>query len=80
MVKSYTISQVAKICDVAPRTAANWFDKGRLKGYRIPGSRDRRVPHQYLIEFLQSHGMEALIPNVETFNDQQTPKRSEKTC
>ncbi|MEM9246234.1 MAG: response regulator, partial [Cyanobacteria bacterium P01_F01_bin.153] len=34
-----------------------WFDSGRLKGYRIPGSQDRRIPREYLIKFLKEHGM-----------------------
>ena len=36
--KVFTTGQVAKICKVAPRTVSKWFDSGRLKGYRIPGS------------------------------------------
>lgn len=34
-----------------------WFDKGLLKGYRLPGRQDRRVPREKLIEFLNEHGM-----------------------
>lgn len=52
-----TTSQVAKICHVATRTVSNWFDSGRLKGYRIPGSAHRRVPLHYLIEFLKENRM-----------------------
>jgi len=37
-----TTGQVAQICNVAPRTVTKWFDSGRLKGYRIPGSKDRK--------------------------------------
>ena len=40
----FTTGQVAKICKVAPRTVSKWFDSGRLRGYRIPGSQDRRIP------------------------------------
>ena len=50
--KVFTTGQVAKICKVAPRTVSKWFDSGRLKGYRIPGSQDRRIPREYLIKFL----------------------------
>src|SRR5262249_23430325 len=49
--------QVAKICKVAPRTVSKWFDSGRLRGYRIPGSQDRRIPREQLIKFLKEHGM-----------------------
>jgi excisionase family DNA binding protein len=52
-----TTGEVAKICNVAPRTATKWFDRGRLKGYRIPGSKDRRIPTQELIRFMKTHNM-----------------------
>ena len=57
MRKVFTTGQVAKICKVAPRTVSKWFDSGRLKGYRIPGSQDRRIPRESLIQFLKEHGM-----------------------
>ncbi len=53
----FTTGQVAKICKVAPRTVSKWFDAGRLGGYRIPGSQDRRIPRENLIRFLQKYGM-----------------------
>ena len=53
----FTAGEVAKICKVAPRTVFKWFDSGRLRGYRIPGSQDRRIPREHLIRFLKEHGM-----------------------
>lgn len=53
----FTVGEVAKICKVAPRTVSKWFDSGRLRGYRIPGSQDRRIPREHLIRFLKEHGM-----------------------
>lgn len=55
--KVFTTGQVAKICNVAPRTVSKWFDSGKLRGYRIPGSQDRRIPRDVLIQFLNDHGM-----------------------
>jgi len=52
-----TTGEVAKICNVAPRTVSKWFDSGTLKGYRIPGSRDRRIPSSELIKFMKAHGI-----------------------
>lgn len=52
-----TTGEVAKICNVAPRTVSKWFDNGQLKGYRIPGSKDRRIPVPELIRFMKSHGI-----------------------
>lgn len=48
----FTTGQVAKICNVAPKTVAKWFDSGCLKGYRIPGSQDRRIPVENLLKFM----------------------------
>jgi len=52
-----TTGDVAKICNVAPRTVSKWFDSGQLKGYRIPGSKDRRIPLNELIRFMRANNM-----------------------
>ncbi len=52
-----TTGDVARICHVAPRTVSKWFDKGQLKGYRIPGSRDRRIPVSELVRFMKLYNM-----------------------
>ncbi|MFH0982643.1 MAG: response regulator [Planctomycetota bacterium] len=52
-----TTGDVARICQVAPRTVAKWFDGGQLRGYRIPGSKDRRIPLNQLTRFMKAHGM-----------------------
>ncbi len=52
-----TTGDVAKICNVAPRTVSKWFDSGQLKGYRIPGSKDRRIPLNELIRFMKANNM-----------------------
>ena len=52
-----TTGEVAKICHVAPRTVSKWFDTGQLRGYRIPGSRDRRIPIEQLVAFMRAHGL-----------------------
>ena len=52
-----TTGEVARICKVAPRTVSKWFDSGQLKGYRIPGSKDRRIPRAELLEFMEEHGI-----------------------
>ena len=52
-----TTGEVAKICNVAPRTVSKWFDSGQLKGYRIPGSKDRRIPVSGLLQFMKEHGI-----------------------
>jgi excisionase family DNA binding protein len=52
-----TTGDVAKICNVAPRTVSKWFDSGQLKGYRIPGSKDRRIPVNELVRFMKQNNM-----------------------
>jgi excisionase family DNA binding protein len=52
-----TTGEVAKICNVASRTVSKWFDSGQLRGYRIPGSKDRRIPISSLVKFMKSHGI-----------------------
>jgi excisionase family DNA binding protein len=54
-----TTGEVARICNVAPRTVSKWFDNGQLKGYRIPGSKDRRIPVSELVRFMKVHNMPA---------------------
>jgi len=56
-----TTGDVAKICNVAPRTVSKWFDTGQLKGYRIPGSKDRRIPVSELIRFMKANNMPAPV-------------------
>ena len=53
----FTTGEVARLCHVAPRTVSKWFDTGQLKGYRIPGSKDRRIPRDQLLRFMRAHGM-----------------------
>jgi excisionase family DNA binding protein len=57
-----TTGDVARICNVAPRTVSKWFDSGQLKGYRIPGSKDRRIPLNELIRFMEQNNMP--VPNL----------------
>jgi excisionase family DNA binding protein len=52
-----TTGEVAKVCNVAARTVSKWFDSGQIEGYRIPGSKDRRIPVQSLMTFMQEHGI-----------------------
>lgn len=51
-----TTGEIAKICSVASRTVAKWIDSGKLKGYKVPLSNDRRVLRADLEAFLKEHG------------------------
>ena len=52
-----TTGQVAKICKVTIRTVIKWFESGRLEGYKIPESKDRRIPRENLRRFLLEYGV-----------------------
>ncbi len=62
--KVLTTGDVAEICNVASRTVGKWFDKKLLGGYRIPGSRDRRIPIPELVAFMKKYN----IPGYEKLN------------
>lgn len=62
-----TTGEVARICNVAPRTVTKWFDCGQLKGYKIPGSKDRRIPMPELKRFLKEHNMPSPLLTVGKF-------------
>lgn len=51
----YTTGEVAKICKVSQQTVIRCFDNGRLAGFRVPGSRFRRIPRDSLIKFMKEN-------------------------
>lgn len=53
----YTTGEVARICNVTIRTVIKWFESGELEGFKIPNSRDRRIPRDSLITFMKKHGI-----------------------
>lgn len=65
----FTTGMVADLLKIAPRTAGKIIDKHGLKGYRIPGSQDRRVIRADLVAFLRlkslDYALEAMGEQVE---------------
>jgi len=51
----FTTGEVAQICKVSQQTVIRCFDSGRLQGFRVPGSRFRRIPREALIDFMKSN-------------------------
>lgn len=51
----FTTSQAAKICKVSQQTIIRCFDRGLLKGFRVPGSRFRRIPRGFMKEFMKEN-------------------------
>lgn len=62
--RPYTAGEVGALFGVAPRTVAKWLDTGRLKGYRLPGSLDRRFHADDVVRFGIEHGMFRAIGEV----------------
>jgi excisionase family DNA binding protein len=53
----YTTGEVADICKLSQQTVIRCFDSGRLHGYRVPGSKFRRIPRDALIQFMKEHNI-----------------------
>jgi len=53
----FTTGEAAEICKVSQQTIIRCFDGGRLKGFRVPGSRFRRIPREALIAFMKENGI-----------------------
>jgi excisionase family DNA binding protein len=53
----FTTGEAAKICKVSQQTIIRCFDSGQLKGFRVPGSRFRRIPRDQLYAFMKDNGI-----------------------
>ncbi|MBQ1454387.1 MAG: response regulator [Thermoguttaceae bacterium] len=53
----FTTGEAAKICKVSQQTIIRCFDSGQLKGFRVPGSRFRRIPRDQLFAFMKDNGI-----------------------
>jgi excisionase family DNA binding protein len=51
----FTTGEAAEICRVSQQTIIRCFDSGRLKGFRVPGSKFRRIPRGNLIKFMRDN-------------------------
>ena len=51
----FTTGEAAEVCRVSQQTIIRCFDAGRLEGFRVPGSRFRRIPRQSLVKFMKEN-------------------------
>jgi excisionase family DNA binding protein len=49
----FTTGEAAQVCKVSQQTIIRCFDSGRLTGFRVPGSKFRRIPRDELIRFMK---------------------------
>lgn len=53
----FTTGEAAEVCKVSQQTIIRCFDSGRLEGFRIPGSKFRRIPRQSLVNFMKENNI-----------------------
>ncbi|MCK4627553.1 MAG: response regulator [Sedimentisphaerales bacterium] len=51
----FSTGEAAGVCNVSQQTIIRCFDSGRLHGFRVPGSRFRRIPRESLIRFMRDN-------------------------
>jgi len=51
----FTTGEAAELCKVSQQTIIRCFDSGKLRGFRVPGSKFRRIPRDELIRFMREN-------------------------
>lgn len=51
----FTTGEAAELCKVSQQTIIRCFDAGRLTGFRVPGSKFRRIPRAELLRFMREN-------------------------
>ena len=51
----FTTGEAAEVCRISQQTIIRCFDSGRLNGFRVPGSRFRRIPRAELLRFMRTN-------------------------
>ena len=55
--KVMTTGQVARVFSVNINTVIKWFDEGKLVGFRLPRSNERRIYRESVLAFMKEHGI-----------------------
>jgi two-component system, OmpR family, response regulator len=53
----FTTGEAAEICKISQQTIIRCFDNGRVNGFRVPGSRFRRIPRDELLRFMRDNNI-----------------------
>jgi len=53
----FTTGEAADICGLSQQTIIRCFDNGQLNGFRVPGSKFRRIPRDKLLKFMKDNGI-----------------------
>lgn len=68
----FTTGEAAAVCKVSQQTIIRCFDAGRLTGFRVPGSKFRRIPRDELLRFMQANNIPTDILGVPDNKDTRT--------
>lgn len=53
----FTTGEAAEICKLSQQTIIRCFDSGQLSGFRVPGSKFRRIPRDELVRFMKKNNI-----------------------
>ncbi len=53
----FTTGEAAEICKISQQTIIRCFDAGKVGGFRVPGSKFRRIPRQNLVKFMKENNI-----------------------
>ena len=53
----FTTGEAADVCRLSQQTIIRCFDNGQLEGFRVPGSKFRRIPRASLLKFMKDNGI-----------------------
>lgn len=76
MTRVFTTGQVAKIFSVNINTVIKWFDDGKLEGFRLPRSNERRIYRESVLEFMKAHDIS--LDLLQAFDDERRTKRGRR--
>lgn len=51
----FTTGEAAELCKLSQQTIIRCFDSGQLDGFRVPGSKFRRIPRDALMKFMKDN-------------------------
>lgn len=71
--KVMTTGQVARVFSVNINTVIKWFDEGKLAGFRLPRSNERRIYRESVLAFMKEHGIADEL--LRTYEDNQKVRR-----
>ena len=69
----FTTTEMARLFGLSHMTVIRRFDSGDIEGFRVPGSRFRRIPRESLLDFARKHS----IPLPETLRDGAKPAEAQ---